>query len=310
MEAIDKSNKVVCKVKKIIIIAALLCAAIFPQYRLEANTAVRQGPIQTAHRRSPYVGAIAIDASNGRVLLSDNADKECYPASCTKLMTARLLLKAVKEGKRNINYRIVQTKRSANEQPSRIGLLPGESISVDDALKALMLKSANDIAVAIAEDLGGTMEDFVKMMNEEAKNLGMADTIFCSPNGLPPPPKSNRGFDRSTAADLAKLGRAIVNEQPELLKYTSLASAVISGSKGVPIQIQNHNNFLWKKNVKLPGVDGLKTGYIDAGGSSIVLTAKRGNKRAIVVVTGSSSAPEREANAGRMLKDALDAISW
>ena len=154
---------------------------------------------------------------------------------------------------------------------------------------------------------------FEHALNTDQRPLFLKMSLSSSVNHTqwnPPPPKSNRGFDRSTAADLAKLGRAIVNEQPELLKYTSLASAVIPGSKGVPVQIQNHNNFLWKKNVKLPGVDGLKTGYIDAGGSSIVLTAKRGNKRAIVVVTGSSSAPEREANAGRMLKDALDAISW
>lgn len=296
--------------KKLAIFAALVCAAFILAPVLEAKPKVPAGSIQTAHRRSPYVGAIAIDASNGRVLLSDNADMECYPASCTKLMTARLLLKAVQEGKRSLSDRIVQTKLSAGEEPSKIGLLPGESISVDDALKALMLKSANDIAVAIAQDLGGSLENFVEMMNKEAVEIGMTNTKFASPNGLPPPPRSKRAFDRSSAADLAKLGRAIIDEQPEILKYTSLVSAVVPGSRGSLVNIQNHNNFLWKKNIKIQGVDGLKTGYIDAGGSSIVLSAKRGNKRAIVVVVGSSSAAEREENAGRMLKDALDAISW
>ncbi|MBO6167320.1 MAG: D-alanyl-D-alanine carboxypeptidase [Kiritimatiellae bacterium] len=265
---------------------------------------------QFSHRRSPYVGAIAIEASSGRVLFADNADRECYPASCTKLMTARLLLKEVSSGRMRMDSRIEQSRRSALEQPSRIGLLPGETISVDDALKALMLKSANDIAVAIAERIGGSVEKFVEMMNAEARALGMRNTTFASPNGLPPPPRSGRGFDRSTASDLARLGAAIVAEQPELLEYTKLVSAHVPGAKGVSVPIQNHNNFLWKKNVKMPEVDGLKTGYIDAGGSSIVLTARRGGKRAIVAVVGSASAKEREAAAGRMMDDALNAISW
>ncbi len=272
--------------------------------------------IQMEHRRSPYVGAIAVDASNGRVLFSDSADRECYPASCTKLMTARLLLKAVAEGKLSPDDRIVQSKRSAREEPSRIGLLPGESMSIDEALKSLMLKSANDIAVAIAECIGGSVEVFVGMMNDEARRLGMDDTTFASPNGLPPPRGSKRGFDRSSAADLAKLGVAIVKEQPNILEYTKLPFATVTGSKGVAVPISNHNNLLnkdyrgWRRDVKVPEVDGLKTGYIDAGGSSVVVTGTRSGKRAIVVVVGSASAQERDQNASRMIIDALGAIAW
>lgn len=272
--------------------------------------------VQMEHRRSPYVGAIAVDAANGRVLFSDSPERECYPASCTKLMTARLLLKAIEEGMVGMDERIVQSKRSAREEPSRIGLLPGESMSIDDALKALMLKSANDVAVAIAERIGGSVEVFVGMMNEEARLLGMNGTTFASPNGLPPPRGSNRGFDRSCAADLAKLGVAIVNEQPKLLEYTRLASATVAGSKGVAVSIMNHNNLLnkdyrgWRRDVKVAEVDGLKTGYIDAGGSSVVVTGVRSGKRAIVVVVGSASAQERDQNASRMILDALGAIAW
>ena len=268
------------------------------------------GAVQSSHRRSPYVGAIAVDAATGRVLLADAADRECYPASCTKLMTARLLLKAVREGKLKPNEMLVQSKRSAAEQPSKIDLLPGEKISVRDAMTALMLKSANDVAVIIAERIGGSVEGFAAMMNAEAKALGMADTRFVSPNGLPPPKGSNRGFDRSTAADLAKLGAALVKEQPEILNFTKLASATVPGRKGAPLTIQNHNGFLWKRGVKMSEVDGLKTGYIDAGGSSIVLTGTRGGRRALVVVVGSASAKERETHAGRLLRDALDALAW
>lgn len=277
---------------------------------------VRGAAIQMEHRRSPYVGAIAVDASNGRVLFSDSAERECYPASCTKLMTARLLLKAIDNGIVGPDERIVQSKRSAREAPSKIGLLPGESLSIDDALKSLMLKSANDIAVAIAERVGGSVEVFVGMMNEEAKRLGMNSTNFASPNGLPPPPGSSRGFDKSNAADLAKLGVAIVHDQPQLLEYTSLSSATVTGSKGVPVPISNHNNLLnkdyrgWRRDVKVAEVDGLKTGYIDAGGSSVVVTGKRAGKRAIVVVVGSASAQERDQNASRMIVDALGAIAW
>lgn len=272
--------------------------------------------IQMEHRRSPYVGAIAVDGSTGRVLFSDSAEKECYPASCTKLMTARLLLKAIDEGRVSADERIVQSKRSAREEPSRIGLLPGESMTIDEALKSLMLKSANDIAVAIAERVGGSVEVFVGMMNEEARLLGMTGTTFASPNGLPPPRGSSRGFDKSNAADLVKLGVAIVNEQPRLLEYTRLPYATVTGSKGAAVSISNHNNLLnkdyrgWRRAVKVAEVDGLKTGYIDAGGSSVVVTGVRSGKRAVVVVVGAASAQERDENASRMILDALGAIAW
>ena len=272
--------------------------------------AVVRGPVPGAHRVSPYVGAIAVDAASGRVLVSDQADRECYPASCTKLMTARLLLKAVRDGKVAPDERLVQSKRSAGEQPSKIDLLPGETITVRNAMTALMLKSANDVAVIVAERLGGSVEGFAKMMNDEAAALGMTRTHFVSPNGLPPPKKSKRGFDRSTAADLAKLALAMVREQPEILAFTKMDKATIPGRGGAPLTVTNHNNLLWKKGVKVPGVDGLKTGYIDAGGSSIVLTGTRGGRRAIVVVVGSASAGERDTHAARLLNDALGSLAW
>ena len=270
----------------------------------------QDGTAQMAHRRSPYVGAIAVEAGSGRRLLADTPERECYPASCTKLMTARLLLKAVREGRLSPRDRLVQSRRSAAEEPSKIDLAVGETMSVQDALLSLMIKSANDVAVMVAEKLGGSVEAFAEQMNAEARALGMSRTRFVTPNGLPPAPGSKRGFDVSTAEDLSKLALAILREQPEILEYTSKASAVVKGRGGEPLTIQNHNNLLWKKGVKVPGVDGLKTGYINAGGSSIVLTGTRAGKRAIVVVTGSSTAGERDRAAGRMLNDALGALAW
>ena len=293
-------------VLQMLAVAALFAAAPVPSRAAGQKAAV----VQQAHRKSPYIGAISVDASSGRVLFADSADRECYPASCTKLMTARLLLKAVREGRVKPTESIVQSHLAASVEPSKLDLAPGETVSVADAMKALMLKSANDVAIDIAERIGGSVEAFVAMMNAEAKKLGMTRTVFASPNGLPPPRGSKRGFDRSTARDLSILAAAMIREQPEIIQFTRLASATVPGRRGVPVPMQNHNNFLWKRGVKMDGIDGLKTGYIDAGGSSIVLTGTRNGRRAIVVVVGSQTRNEREAAAGRLMDDALDAIAW
>jgi len=259
----------------------------------------------SAHRRSPCLSYLVLDVDNGRVLRSENSSAEAYPASCTKLMTAHLVYRAIRCGRLRKTDLIAQSERSNRESPSRLDLKPGETISVDDAMKALMLKSANDVAVMLAEKVGGSVENFVDLMNEEARRLDMKNTRYVTPNGLPPPKGSKRGFDRSTAQDLAKLASVLLRESPEILDYTSLASATVPGRDGKSLWIQNHNNILWKRGYKVPGADGLKTGYNNAGGSSIVLTGRRGGHRAVVVVLGSNSAAERDKLAGELLEDAL-----
>jgi D-alanyl-D-alanine carboxypeptidase len=267
--------------------------------------------------KDPYVGAIALEYPSGRILFNDGSDNVSYPASCTKIMTARLLLKAVHSGRVSMSDRIVQTSRSAQEEPSKIDLNPGESLTIRDALIALMVKSANDISVAVAEKLSGSVEAFVAEMNVEAVKLGMTNTIYASPNGLPPPKKNEgkkrvntRGFDISTPYDLAKLAIATIKEYPEILKFSSMVYATVPGKGGKSLSLRNHNNLLWKKGFVNRDVDGLKTGYIKAGGSSVVITAKRRNKRVVVVVTGSTSAKTRDTQAGQIVKNALDAIDW
>lgn len=257
------------------------------------------------HRRSPCVGYLVMDADTGRVLRSDHSSAEAYPASCTKLMTAHLVYRAIRCGRLKKDDFLTQSDRSYREPPSRIDLQPGERISVDDAMKALMVKSANDVAVMFAERVGGSVENFVDLMNEEARRLGMKHTRYVTPNGLPPPKGSKRGFDRSTAQDLAKLAATLLRDNPEILDYTSLASTTIVGTGGKTLWLQNHNNILWKRGFKVKGADGLKTGYNNAGGCSIVLTGRRGGHRAIVVVLGSNSAAERDRLAGELLEDAL-----
>lgn len=269
------------------------------------------GPARAAngsHRRSPCLSYLALDAQTGKVLASEGIRREAYPASCTKLMTMRMAFRAMKLGRFSLDDYAVQSERSAAESPSKIGLAPGERMKIDDAFKALMVKSANDVAVMLAEKVGGTVENFVDLMNIEARRIGMKNTHYVTPNGLPPPKGSKRGFDVSTAEDLAKLAMVLLRENPEILEYTSLASTTIPGPGGNAVWLQNHNNLLWKKGVAVKEADGLKTGYINAGGSSLVLTGARNGKRAIVIVLGSNSAAERDALAAKLLKESLDKL--
>ena len=279
--------------------------------------------------RAPYRGAIAVEAEKGRVLFADNERTTGYPASCTKMMTFLLVLEDIGAGRYRLSDRATASAYAASMEPSKVDVRPGQSMTIEDLLYSLMLKSANDAAVVLAEHAaksrsgGGEAADvksedlvaaFVARMNRRAQELGMADTRYASPNGLPPPRGSKRGFDVSTAQDLAKLGRTLV-AMPGALKYTSLASHTVTGGGGQPISFQNHNYFVPRNRdpqrlaTPVPECDGIKTGYTAASGSSIVLTAQRDGRRVVVVVLGSAGRHEREAAAGRILRDALDAVS-
>ena len=279
--------------------------------------------------RAPYRGAIAVDTASGRVLFADNERTTGYPASCTKLMTMLLVLEDLRAGRYKLSDRATASAYAASMEPSKVDIRPGQSMTIDDLLYALMLKSANDGAIVLAEHsakarAGGvetpeeTAQDrvaaFVARMNRRAQELGMVDTRYASPNGLPPPRGSKRGFDVSTAYDLSILGRRLAT-MPEVFRYTSRASHTVTGGGGQPISFQNHNYFVARNNDpqhlarSIPECDGFKTGYTAASGSSIVLTASRNGRRVVVVVLGSAGRHEREAAAGRILRDALDAVS-
>ena len=277
---------------------------------------------QYRYRRSPYVGAVSVDADTGRILFASNIDTPAYPASVTKLMTAFLVLDDVKAGRLSLADQVVasptKTRRDVHlRQPSAIGLKPGQSVSVDTMLKAIMVKSANDAAVFLAEKCSGSMEAFVARMNDKARSLGMTSTRFYNPNGLPPYKRSETdNFNVSTCRDLAIMARSLIRTHPEILKYTSLKVCELELPMQGAVRFVNHNNVMVKDKLKVinpdgsEATDGLKTGYIDAGGSSVVITGKRGGKRAIVVVLGSNSAAERDDAAREKLRDALDALSF
>jgi len=271
---------------------------------------------EAAYRVSPYVGALSANAETGEVLFSRNADAEAYPASVTKLMTALLVLEDIEAGKYTFETRVTATDEVYKSEPSIVGLKAGQSMTVDDLLMALMVKSANDAAIALGVNSAGSLDAFVARMNERAKELGMSKTRYYNPNGLPPKKKyGTKAFNVTTCSDQLKLARRIL-KMPRILRYTSTKIGEVTDGFGKPLRFVNHNNVLVKDKRKVinpdgkEAVDGLKTGYIDAGGSSIVLTGTRKGKRAIVIVLGSSTSNERDDNAARLLEDALGAIAW
>ena len=281
--------------------------------------------------RAPYRGAIAVDADTGRVLFADNMRTPGYPASVTKLMTFLLVLEDIQAGLYGPEDRALASAIAASMEPSSVGLRPGQSMTIHDLLLSIMVKSANDAAEVLAENSalahlrrrGELTPDvtpavlrakFIERMNRRAQELGMRDTRYASPNGLPPPAGSKRGFDVSTAADLVQLGKVLVR-MPKALSYTSCPSCTVTDGAGKPLTLVGHNYFIPKNPdpkrlcTPLPECDGLKTGYTAASGCSIMLTAHRNGRRVIVVVLGSAGRHERERAAGHILRDALDAIS-
>ena len=309
--------------------------------RRASPVAVQKGPVQTAHRRSPYVGAIAADAK-GRILFSDHADAEAYPASVTKLMTLLLVLEDVRAGRYALDARVTATAEVNYSEPSWMGLKAGDVVTVRDLCQALMVESANDAAIALGVHASGSFGAFVARMNARAAELGMTHTRYYNPNGLPPNAGRRypwKSFNVSTAADQLKLACRLV-AMPEALRLTSVKTCdLVRTPTGFRVfvtrrtnepyvktalregetlvkQMNNHNNIMRTDKLKVinpdgrEAVDGLKTGYIDAGGSSIALTGSRSGKRAVVVVLGSSSSKERDAQASRLLTEALGAIAW
>ena len=308
--------------------------------KAKASAAV-DGPVQTAYRRSPYVGAISADAQ-GNVLFEDSADREAYPASVTKLMTLLLVLEDVKAGKYRLDDLATATADVYRSEPSWIGIKVDEKMSVRSLCTALMVESANDAAIMLGVHSAGSFDAFVARMNARAAELGMKRTRYYNPNGLPPNAAKRypwKSFNTTTARDQLKLALALL-KHPETLAFTSvktcdliktadgfrtavtrqvnkpLAEAQLGAGEKLVKQLRNHNNVMVKDKQKIfnpdgkEAVDGLKTGYIDAGGSSIVMTGSRKGKRVIVVVLGSASAKERDQHAGRMMEDALGSVAW
>jgi D-alanyl-D-alanine carboxypeptidase len=240
---------------------------------------------------------LLIEADSGRVLQAENATYPWYPASVTKLMTAYVTLKAVKEGRISLNSPFVVSTNALAQAPTKMGFKIGTVVTVDNALKMLMVKSANDMAVLLAEGVSGSIEAFADDMNAAARRLGMTQTSYVNPNGLP------ADGQITSARDLAILARAIFRELPEYDYFWHLP-----GIKFGRRVMRNYNKLI----DLYPGADGMKTGFICASGFNLVASATRGNRRLIAVVLGSPSASVRTFKAAKLLEQGFNnnRLSW
>jgi D-alanyl-D-alanine carboxypeptidase (penicillin-binding protein 5/6) len=276
---------------------SLVSALILLLLLCTATTAAALGVIS----RSPYSGAIVVDAATGKVLFENNADVRGYPASITKLMVLLVILDAVDTHRLTLGEPVRVTAKASKIGGSQVYLKENEVFSVDDLLYALIIQSANDAATALAIHYAGGKEAFVDLMNKRAQEIGMKDTVFRSVHGLPP----GRGQlpDISTPRDIAKLCREVL-KKPEVLKYTSTRQRLLRANTAEPFMMTSHNRLL--KNTE--GCDGLKTGYFRAAGYSIAATASKNDQRAIAVVFGAANRRVRDANAKRMLTKGLNEL--
>ena len=230
--------------------------------------------------------AIVIEEATGKVLFSRNAEHLRYPASLTKIMTLYLLFEDIEAGRVTLNSQIPVSRTAAGRSPSKLYLKPGQSISAEQAIYALVTKSANDVATALAEKLSGTERKFAQRMTRKAQALGMRRTVFKNASGLP-----NRR-QKSTARDMAKLAVAMRRDFPHFFKYFNTRSFNWQGRK-----FGNHNSLLSKYS----GTDGIKTGYINASGFNLVATVERKGVRLIGVVFGGKTSHSRDRHMMQIL---------
>jgi D-alanyl-D-alanine carboxypeptidase len=239
--------------------------------------------------------SIVIDASSGQVIHAEQATDPWYPASLTKLMTAYVALRMVADGRASLDTPLRVTATAARQRPSKIGVRPGTEITLDNALKIMMVKSANDVAVVIAEGLGGSIDGFAGMMNSEARRLGMRESRFLNPNGL-----HNPGMSTS-ARDMAILARAVLNEFPQHRDLWGIGALQLGNRV-----LRNTNGLIGRYS----GADGMKTGFICASGFNVVATASRYGRTLITVVLGSPSSSERTALASELFDKGFNGGGW
>lgn len=238
---------------------------------------------------------LLFDAGNGMVLYAEDADDQWHPASLTKIMTAYVTFAAIKAGKVTLETKIACTEAASLQPPSKVGLPVGAEMTIDVALRALIVKSANDVAVMLAEALAGSEQAFVEEMNATARRLGMTRTRFVNANGLP------AAEQVTTARDLAKLARAIVTDFPEHAHYWSMPEVRIGN-----VRLRSHNGLL----KTFDGADGLKTGFICDSGYNVVASATREGRRLMAVVLGEATGYDRTLRASSLLEHGFQQHGW
>ncbi len=265
---------ILVKIKKIIkFLLAVSVLAILMPFQSELQARVRQR-VQQARAVVDKRAEIVIDVETGRILHDYKSNHIRHPASLTKLMTLYLMFEAIDSGKLTPNSPVVFSRFAVSKPPSKLGIRAGKSITLRDAAYTLIIRSANDVAAAVAETLGSTEENFAKLMTQKARQLGMTRTVFVNASGLP----DIRQI--TTAKDMAILGLRLMQHYPHYYKYFSTLSKTVAG-----IPMSTHNHLL--KTYK--GMDGMKTGFVNMSGFNLVSSAERDKKRLITVVMGGAS---------------------
>jgi D-alanyl-D-alanine carboxypeptidase len=243
---------------------------------------------------TPPYADLVMDANTGAVLHAENADSLRHPASLTKIMTLYLLFEQLEAGKLRLDSRMEVSEHAAQQAPSKLGLAAGQTIAVEDAIRALVTKSANDAAVVIAETIGGDEDTFARLMTRKARALGMSRTVYNNASGLPDEEQL------TTARDQVTLGRAIQDRFPRYYAYFKTPSFVYQGHA-----IRNHNRLLGK----VEGVDGIKTGYTRASGFNLVTSMRRGNRHIVAAVLGGTSGASRDARMRSLVEQHIASAS-
>lgn len=250
--------------------------------------AARRRKARVAKAYSPPYASIVYDVNSGKVLQETHSNALRHPASVTKVMTLYMLFEQMERGKFRLDSELPVSAEAARQAPSKLGLKPGETISVEDAIKALVTKSANDASVVIAEAIGGSHERFAQMMTAKARSIGMSRSVFRNANGLPNPAQV------TTARDLVTLGKAIQDRFPRQYTYFNTRNFEFNGSI-----YRNHNRLLGK----VEGVDGIKTGYTVASGFNLLTSAKADGRHIIAVVLGGRSARARDVQVAALVEN-------
>ncbi|MRG54267.1 D-alanyl-D-alanine carboxypeptidase [Phyllobacterium sp. YR620] len=243
---------------------------------------------------SEKYASVVVDGSTGVVLYSANADLPRIPASLTKMMTLYLTFEALQSGRITKSTLIPMSAHAASQAPSKLGVRPGQAIDVDTAIKAIVVKSANDVAVALAEYLGGSEEQFAALMTEKARRLGMKGTNFHNASGLPDPQQI------TTARDMALLGLALRRHYPGQYYYFAVHEFAFNGKL-----IRGHNRVLDQVN----GADGIKTGYVRASGFNIVTSVSDNGRQLVAVVMGGDTARSRDAQVVNLVNQYLPQVA-
>ena len=275
---------------------AITSAVIFTTNTADARRYYRHRYYAHHHQQaresySPAFSSIIVDGNSGATLASSNPDASRHPASLTKIMTLYLLFERLEAGKMKLDTEMEVSKHASEQDPTKLDLRPGQTIQVEDAIKGLVTRSANDAAVVIAEAIAGDESDFAKLMTHKARALGMTRTVYRNASGLPDDDQVTTARDQST------LGRAIQDRFPRYYRYFSTTAFNYHGHS-----IRNHNHLLGS----VEGVDGIKTGYTRASGFNLVTSMRRGNRHLVGVVMGGRSGGSRDAIMRNLLAENLE----